>query len=56
MSDLFLLRTKKVKVVPLVKRSLSELDTVLDEIADRNPVAYAELIGMIESLVSKAKA
>ena len=54
--DLFLLRTKKAKVIPLVKRSLAELDTVIDEIADRNPVAYAELIGMVESLVNKVKA
>ena len=43
-------------VTPLARRSLAELDTVLDEIADRNPVAYAELVGLIESLVSKAKA
>jgi len=42
-------------VTPLARRSLAELDTVLDEIADRNPVAYAELVGLIESLVSKAK-
>ena len=33
---------------PLVKRSLAELDTVLDEIIQRNPEWYKEIIQLIE--------
>jgi hypothetical protein len=33
---------------PLVKRSLAELDTVIEEIVQRNPEWYKEIIQLIE--------
>ena len=33
---------------PLVKRSLAELDTVIEEIIQRNPEWYKEIIQLIE--------
>jgi FtsZ-interacting cell division protein YlmF len=35
---------------PLVKRSLAELDTVLEEIVQRNPEWYEEIQQLIEEL------
>ena len=35
---------------PLVKRSLAELDTVLDEIIQRNPEWYKEILQLVEEL------
>jgi hypothetical protein len=35
---------------PLVKRSLAELDTVLEEIVQRNPEWYKEIQQLIEEL------
>lgn len=35
---------------PLTKRSLSELDTVLDEIVQRNPEWYKEILELVEEL------
>jgi hypothetical protein len=33
---------------PLAKRSLAELDTVLDEIIQRNPEWYKEILQLVE--------
>ena len=33
---------------PLAKRSLAELDTVLDEIVQRNPEWYKEILQLVE--------
>ena len=33
---------------PLAKRSLSELDIVLDEIVQRNPEWYKEILQLVE--------
>ena len=33
---------------PLAKRSLAELDTVLDEIVERNPEWYKEILQLVE--------
>lgn len=33
---------------PLTKRSLAELDTVLDEIVQRNPEWYKEILQLVE--------
>ena len=38
---------------PLAKRSLAELDTVLDEIVERNPAWYAEIQQLIAELKSR---
>jgi len=38
---------------PLVKRSLAELDTVLDEITQRNPVWYKEIQQLVAELKSR---
>ena len=38
---------------PLVKRSLAELDTVLDEIVQRNPAWYKEIQQLVEELKLK---
>jgi len=35
---------------PLAKRSLAELDTVLDEIVQRNPKWYKEIQQLVEKL------
>jgi hypothetical protein len=35
---------------PLVKRSLAELDTVLEEIIQRNPEWYKEILQLVEEL------
>ena len=35
---------------PLAKRSLAELDTVLDEITQRNPDWYKEIQQLVEEL------
>ena len=35
---------------PLTKRSLAELDTVLDEIVQRNPAWYKEIQQLVEEL------
>jgi len=35
---------------PLTKRSLAELDTVLDEIVQRNPDWYKEIQQLVEAL------
>ena len=35
---------------PLAKRSLAELDTVLDEIIQRNPEWYKEILQLVEEL------
>jgi hypothetical protein len=33
---------------PLAKRSLAELDTVIDEIVQRNPEWYKEILQLVE--------
>jgi hypothetical protein len=38
---------------PLVKRSLAELDTVLDEIVQRNPQWYKEIQQLVAELKSR---
>ena len=38
---------------PLAKRSLAELDTVLDEIVQRNPEWYKEIQQLVEELKLK---
>ena len=38
---------------PLTKRSLAELDTVLDEIVQRNPEWYKEIQQLVEKLKLK---
>ena len=38
---------------PLAKRSLLELDTVLDEIVQRNPEWYKEIQQLVEELKLK---
>jgi len=38
---------------PLVKRSLAELDTVLDEIVERNPAWYKEIQQLVAELKSR---
>ena len=38
---------------PVVKRSLAELDTVLDEIVQRNPAWYKEIQQLIAELKSR---
>ena len=38
---------------PLTKRSLAELDTVLDEIVRRNPTWYAEIQQLVAELKSR---
>jgi len=38
---------------PLVKRSLAELDTVLDEIIQRNPEWYKEIQQLVTELKSR---
>ena len=38
---------------PLAKRSLAELDTVVDEIVQRNPVWYKEIQQLIAELKSR---
>jgi len=38
---------------PLVKRSLAELDTVLDEIVQRNPAWYKEIQQLVAELKSR---
>jgi hypothetical protein len=38
---------------PLTKRSLAELDIVLDEIVERNPAWYAEIQQLIAELKSR---
>ena len=38
---------------PLAKRSLAELDTVLDEIVQRNPEWYKEIQKLVEELKSR---
>jgi hypothetical protein len=38
---------------PLAKRSLAELDTVLDEIVQRNPKWYKEIQLLVEELKLK---
>jgi hypothetical protein len=35
---------------PLTKRSLAELDTVIEEIVERNPAWYAEIQQLVEEL------
>ena len=35
---------------PLAKRSLAELDTVLDEIVQRNPAWYKEIQQLVKEL------
>ena len=35
---------------PLVKRSLTELDTVIEEIVQRNPEWYEEIQQLVEEL------
>ena len=38
---------------PLTKRSLAELDTVLDEIVERNPAWYKEIAQLVAELKSR---
>ena len=38
---------------PLVKRSLAELDAVLDEIVERNPAWYKEIQQLVAELKSR---
>jgi len=38
---------------PLTKRSLAELDTVVDEIVQRNPAWYAEIQQLVAELKLK---
>jgi hypothetical protein len=38
---------------PVVKRSLAELDTVVDEIVERNPAWYKEIQQLIAELKSR---
>jgi hypothetical protein len=38
---------------PFVKRSLAELDTVLDEIVQRNPAWYKEIQQLVAELKSR---
>jgi hypothetical protein len=38
---------------PLTKRSLAELDTVVDEIVQRNPAWYKEIQQLIAELKSR---
>jgi len=38
---------------PLVKRSLAELDIVLDEIVERNPAWYKEIQQLVAELKSR---
>lgn len=38
---------------PVVKRSLAELDTVIDEIVQRNPAWYAEIQQLVAELKSR---
>jgi hypothetical protein len=38
---------------PLVKRNLAELDTVVDEIVQRNPAWYKEIQQLVEELKLK---
>jgi hypothetical protein len=38
---------------PLVKRSLAELDTVIEEIVERNPNWYKEIQQLIAELKSR---
>ena len=38
---------------PLAKRSLAELDTVLDEIVQRNPAWYKEIQQLVAELKSR---
>jgi hypothetical protein len=38
---------------PLVKRSLAELDTVIEEIVERNPAWYKEIQQLIAELKSR---
>jgi hypothetical protein len=38
---------------PLTKRSLAELDTVIEEIVERNPAWYAEIQQLIAELKSR---
>ena len=38
---------------PLTKRSLAELDTVLDEIVQRNPAWYKEIQQLVAELKSR---
>jgi hypothetical protein len=38
---------------PLVKRSLAELDTVVDEIVQRNPAWYKEIQQLVAELKSR---
>jgi hypothetical protein len=38
---------------PLTKRSLAELDTVLEEIVQRNPAWYKEIQQLVEELKLK---
>jgi hypothetical protein len=38
---------------PLTKRSLAELDTVVDEIVERNPAWYAEIQQLVAELKSR---
>ena len=38
---------------PLAKRSLAELDTVVDEIVQRNPAWYKEIQQLIAELKSR---
>ena len=38
---------------PLAKRSLAELDTVLDEIVERNPAWYKEIQQLVAELKSR---
>jgi hypothetical protein len=38
---------------PVVKRSLAELDTVVDEIVQRNPAWYKEIQQLIAELKSR---
>ena len=38
---------------PMVKRSLAELDTVVEEIVQRNPAWYAEIQQLVAELKSR---
>ena len=38
---------------PFVKRSLAELDTVVDEIVERNPAWYKEIAQLVAELKSR---
>ena len=40
---------------PLVKRSLAELDTVIEEIIQRNPEWYEEIQQLVERLKNESK-